>query len=126
MTNQTTEQVAADLATETAEKADVLALAAEHRAHISDLTTSLLLARFDTQDKVLDGILREARRTNGRVTTLETARATEGVRAEVIDEGVIRQHESLVSRRDRIRFYMTCGTVLLSGGMGALVAHFVG
>jgi hypothetical protein len=33
--------------------------------------------------------------------------------------------ESLAFHRDRVRFYMTCGTVLLSGGVGATIAHFI-
>ena len=123
MTAQTTREVAAELAGVTAEKADVLALAAAHREQVNDLTTSLLLSRFDTQDKVLDGILREARRTNGRVTALEAKAAADIVRSEVIDETVIEHHEALAGRRDRIRFYLTCVTMLLAGTVGALVGR---
>jgi hypothetical protein len=120
-----TKATADALAEETKVAAHDLAEATAHRAQVNDLSTALILSRFDvqdkrfdTQDKVLDGILREARRTNGRVAALEAANTADTVRAEVIDEGVIKQHEALAARRDRLRFYMTCATVLLSPQKG--------
>jgi len=124
VTEPTVKEVAAELAVETADKADALALAAKHRQQIGDLTTSLLLSRFDTQDETLRSILREAKRTNGRITALEAVNAASTVRAEVIDESVIKTHEKLAARRDRLRFYLTCVTMLLAGAIGAGVGHF--
>ncbi len=40
----------------------------------TDAMFSRLMARLDGQDKTLEEILREVRRTNGRVTKLETAK----------------------------------------------------
>ncbi len=47
----------------------------DYNSNSTDAMFSRLMARLDGQDKTLEEILREVRRTNGRVTRLETARA---------------------------------------------------
>ena len=96
---------------------------------VEDTTVALVLARFDAQDrqleavgKQLDTITREVRRTNGRVTTLETASA---VSVKVADLDRARQTSSTASRRWWVG---TVGMVVcvFAGGVAGDAGHALG
>lgn len=89
-------------------------LAAEPPAdHIGPLATQLILARFNTQDVVLEGIQREVRRTNGRVTALEKVNASrQAVEVHIADE---RQ-----TRRWRIDVWAPITAIVVGGILGDL------
>ena len=77
-----------------------------------DLATKLLLARLDTQDRVLDRVLTEVKRTNGRVTTLEQT----AVVASALSDAT---HVAESARRGRWSFTVQIVTMLVAGGAGA-------
>ena len=96
---------------------------------VEDTTVALVLARFDAQDrqleavgKQLDTITREVRRTNGRVTTLETASA---VSVKIADLDRARQTNSTASRR---WWVSTVGMVVcvFAGGAAGDAGHALG
>jgi hypothetical protein len=82
-------------------------------------TFSLLIRRFDDQDKKLDRIERHVRETNGRVTEIETQRIKEMVARATLARDV--------ERRRRFRATLVNGLLtLFAGGAGAMVLHLVG
>lgn len=84
----------------------------------TDLSTQLILARFDKQDAALDTITREVRRTNGRVTALEQRNAVTDGKAEVTQS-------AQTQRRDHWRF-LGQGVYVLLGGVLGIVGHLLG
>jgi len=94
-------------------------------ALIENTTVALILARFDTQDKRFDSqdkqletVLREVRRTNGRVTTLETGAA---VARGVAD--VDRERTTVARRHVDVWIPAVC---VLVGGLSSDAGHHLG
>ena len=111
-------ELAAELAAETEAKADVIATATAHRDQVTDLTTALLLSRFDAQDTMLAGIQRDVRRTNGRVTALEKKDAERIA----VGNRVVAQNEV---RHWRIQVWVPTIAVFV-GGFGGYAGHALG
>lgn len=85
---------------------------------VDDLALALLLSRLTTQDETLDGIKREVRRTNGRVTALETKAAVADGKEEV--RTTVRSHRAYISDRA-----FTSLMMLVSGALGGAVGHLL-
>lgn len=79
---------------------------------VNDLALSLLLSRLDTQDKSLEFILREARKTNGRVTALEQRNAQ-------ADKDEADEQKQDTQQRDTRRFWVQVLSMLVAGAAGS-------
>lgn len=92
-------------------------IATGHDALVARLESQkeLVLERLTTQDKVLGDVLKEVRRTNGRVTTLEHKAA--------VDTGEREAHKAVKQHHfARLTLVVSTAAVLLSGAVGAVLA----
>lgn len=79
---------------------------------------ALLMERLSKQDAVLGEILREAKRTNGRVTALEQRAA--------VNDAVDAMAEKTATRERRRREFMVGSIAVVVAGAIAPIGHFLG